>query len=64
MLKMEDITKLTDKEVVAKVSELKRELFNLRMQKGVAGIEKPHRIKEAKKDIARLNTAVTAKGKR
>lgn len=61
-MKMEDITKLSEKDVVAKVSELKRELFELKMQAGVSGLEKPHRVKEIKKDVARLKTSLNAKG--
>ena len=61
-MKMEDITKLNEKEIVAKVGELRRELFNLKMQKGVSGLEKPHRVKEVKRTVARLLTAANAKG--
>jgi len=39
-----------------KVSDIRRELFNIRMQKTTSGVEKPHRLREAKKDIARLLT--------
>ncbi len=61
MLKMEEIKKFDDKMIDSKVFELKRELFEIKMQKAAAGIEKPHRIKEIKKDIARLLTVKNAK---
>ena len=60
-MKMEDINKLDVKVIDAKVSELRKELFEMRMQKASAGVEKPHRKKEIKKDIARLLTAKNAK---
>lgn len=62
MLKMEDIKKLDSKMIDAKVSECRKELFDIKMQKAAAGVEKPHRIKELKKDIARLLTVRNAEG--
>ena len=58
MLKMEEIKSWENKVVLSKISELRKELFAFRMQKTTSGIEKPHRIREAKKDIARLLTAL------
>ena len=58
---MEDVKKLDVKMIDAKVGELRKELFEMRMQKASAGIEKPHRKKEIKRDIARLLTAKNAK---
>lgn len=49
------------KQVDSKITELRKEMFSLRMQKVAAGIEKPHRLKSIKKDIARLMTAKNAK---
>ena len=60
---MKDVEKLDEKGIEAKVSELRGEIFQIRMQKSAAGIEKPHQIKIAKKNIARLLTAKNAKGK-
>jgi large subunit ribosomal protein L29 len=60
-MKMEDIKKLDVKMIDAKVGELRKELFEMRMQKASAGIDKPHRKKEIKRDIARLLTAKNAK---
>ncbi len=57
MLKMSEVKTWDAKQLDTKVNELKRKLFDLRMQKNAAGIEKPHLFKEFKKDIARLETA-------
>lgn len=61
-LKMTDIKNMDEKVIVAKVSEFRRDLFNMRMQRAAAGVEKPHVIKLAKKNIARLLTAKNSKG--
>ncbi|NUP99268.1 MAG: 50S ribosomal protein L29 [Armatimonadetes bacterium] len=45
-----------DDELVRRLSELKEELFRLRMQAAVAGLENPKRIGTVKKHIARLHT--------
>ena len=56
MLKMDEIKKLDEKVIKSKIQELRVDLFNYRMQKTTSGIEKPHLIREAKKNIARLLT--------
>ena len=43
--------------------ELRAELFNLNLQKSIGTLEKPHRIGELRKDIARVETALSAKKK-
>lgn len=62
LLKMSEIRDWDTKTINAKVAELRRELFNTRMQKAAAGLEKPHLIKNMKKNIARLLTVKSAKG--
>ena len=59
MLKMSEITNWDRQLIESKVSELRGDLFNYRMQKSTSGIEKPHRIREAKRDIARLLTVLS-----
>jgi large subunit ribosomal protein L29 len=61
MLKTSDISKLSVKEIDEKVASLKAELFNKKFNKFTTGSDKPHQVKEAKKDIARLLTAKNAK---
>lgn len=64
MLKMNEIAGWENSAIDKKVEELKVELFNIRMQKTTSGIEKPHVIKQIKKDIARLLTAKNAKSEK
>lgn len=62
MLKTSEIYKMDDKAIDGKVKTLKIELFNLKMQQATSGMEKPHRVSDLKKDIARLLTVKTQKG--
>jgi len=57
ILKYEDVKGLDVKTIDSKVTELRTESFNQRMQKVAAGVEKPHNFKVIKKNIARLLTA-------
>ncbi len=50
---------LTAQELKAKSQELRQELFNLRLQKATARLEKPHRITELRKEIARCETRLS-----
>lgn len=58
-MKASEIRKMSNEEILKKIEELKSELFDLRMQKATAALEKPHRIGAAKKDIARMKTILT-----
>jgi|GEM_PF-1600259 large subunit ribosomal protein L29 len=60
-LKQEEIKDMDSKAIDAKVQSIRVELFNIRMQKAATGaVEKPHTLKIAKKNIARLLTQKTA----
>jgi ribosomal protein L29 len=61
MLQTSDISKLSAKELTEKVATLKSELFNKKFNKFTTGSDKPHTVKETKKDIARLLTFKNAK---
>ncbi len=60
-MKASDIRDLSVAELNDKLVELKKELFNLRFQNAINQLENPMRIKAVKKDIARINTVITAK---
>jgi large subunit ribosomal protein L29 len=47
---------LTAQELKAKSLDMRQELFQLRLQKATARLEKPHRIRELRKEIARCQT--------
>ena len=44
------------KEITKKIEEYKEELFNLRLSQATGNLEKPSRIKELRKLVARMKT--------
>ena len=56
MLKVADIRNLTVDEINTKIDSCKKELFTLRVQAKTGKLEKQHRMKELRRDIARLLT--------
>ncbi len=62
-LEWKDIKTWDNQKVDSKVSEIRRQLFDMRMQKVAAGYEKPHHFKVGKKNIARLLTAKSSHAK-
>ena len=57
-MKASEIRDLGLLELKQKVVDLKQELFNLRFQHQVGQLENPQRLKETKRDIARLKTVI------
>jgi large subunit ribosomal protein L29 len=53
---IEDLRAKTDDQLTADLSELKREQFNLRFQAATSQLERPARIKEVRRGIARIKT--------
>jgi len=60
-LKVEDIRRMSDDEMDAEVLKLKKERFNLRFQRATGQLENTARIREARRDIARLKTIARQK---
>ncbi len=56
-----DIRKLSVAEIAENISNLKKELLNLRFQAATAQLSNPMRIREVKKEIARAKTILTEK---
>ena len=57
-MKVNEIRKLSDDEIRAKVKESKTELLNLRIKNATGSLEKPSKLKELKKDVARMLTVL------
>ena len=55
-MKPEELKQYSDEELVAKRNALYKELFNLRTQLITGQLGNPKRVKETKKDIARIYT--------
>ncbi|HHW69303.1 MAG TPA: 50S ribosomal protein L29 [Tenericutes bacterium] len=53
-----DIRELTNDQIIAKIEEYKEELFNLRFSQATGNLEKPSRIRELRKLVARMKTII------
>ena len=59
----EDLRVKTDDQLSVELADLKREQFNLRFQAATNQLERPARIKEVRRDIARIKTLQTERSK-
>jgi large subunit ribosomal protein L29 len=57
-MKAEEIRALSSEEMQRKLTELKHELFNLRFQHEVGQLENPSKMKQTKREIARIRTVL------
>ena len=55
---LKDLRANNPQDLVAKLGELKAELFNLRFQLAAGQLENPMRIREVKKSIAQIKTII------
>lgn len=62
-MKYEDIKSLSLNELKEKVNELREEIFRLRWQKSMKQLENSARIKNVRKDLARVLTLLNEKTK-
>ncbi len=58
MMKINKINEMSSPELEKELGELKTELFKLRFSLATNGLDNPMKIKEVKKDIARINTVL------
>ena len=61
MMKANEIRKMSAAELEAKLVELKKDLFMLRMQHATNQLDNPMRLAAVKKDIARIKTIIREK---
>ena len=57
-MKAKEIRELTADELQNKLAELKKDLFNLRLQLATNQLDNVNKITEVKRDIARVNTVL------
>ena len=55
-MKIKELREMTDAELAQKLTELKKELFNLRFNHTTGQLTNPMQINVCKKDIARVKT--------
>ncbi len=56
MAKIDDLKTATDDQLSGQLGDLKREAFNLRFQAATNQLEKPSRVREVRRTIARIKT--------
>ncbi|MDR1798029.1 MAG: 50S ribosomal protein L29 [Clostridiales Family XIII bacterium] len=60
-MKMEQVREMNDTELREELLKMKNELFNLRFQHVTGQLENPMRMKDVKRDIARIKTVIREK---
>ncbi len=58
-MKMSELKDLTIAELAAKSRDLRQEMFNMRLQQASSQLEKPARIRNLRRDIARIETRMS-----
>ena len=61
MAKQSNLSDLSDRDLLERLSEHKQELFNLRFQNVTGQLDNYARLKQVKRDIARVNTELRAR---
>ena len=56
MARIDDLRSQSDDQLTEQLGQLKREQFNLRFQAATSQLEKPSRVREVRRDIARIKT--------
>ncbi len=60
-MKKKEIKKMTKPQALKDIDKLKKDLFNYRFQKTNGQLTSPSKIRETKKNIARLKTLIEGK---
>ncbi len=58
-MKINKIREMSSPELEKELGELKTELFKLKFSLATNGLDNPMKIKEVKRDIAKINTVLT-----
>ncbi len=57
-MKIEELRKLSNEDLEKKIKESKEELFNLRFQQATGNLEKPSRLRDLRKQVAKMKTII------
>ena len=58
-MKISELKDLTAPELAAKGRDLRQEMFNLRLQQASGQLEKPARLHNLRRDVARIETQIS-----
>ena len=53
---VKELRALSTEDLEAKIKESKKELFHLRLKQSTGSLDKPSKIRELRKNVARMNT--------
>ena len=59
MMKIDKIREMSSPDLEKELGELKTELFKLKFSLATNGLDNPMKIKQVKRDIAKINTVLT-----
>ena len=62
-MKAQDIRQMTDDQLQEELIKLKKEQFNLRFQKATGQLENTARIRDVRRNVARIKTAQTRRAR-
>ena len=62
-MKVKEIRELTTEQIEAKIVEATDEIFSLRLKQATGNLEKPSKIHELRKDVARMKTILAERKK-
>lgn len=63
MIELKELRDMAEAELAEKEHQLKQEVFNLRFQLATGRIENPMKIRQARRDLARVKTIVSEKAR-
>jgi large subunit ribosomal protein L29 len=63
-MKFADIENKSVTELIKQKNELATQLFDLKMKNSLGQVASPHQIRNVRRDIARINTAIVRKAAR
>jgi large subunit ribosomal protein L29 len=58
-MKIVEVRNFTDSELASKKKDARQEYFNLRLQQQTGALEKPSRLNDLRKDVAKLETVIS-----
>lgn len=59
LTKAKDIRNYSAEELTEKIRSLKTEIFTLNQKKHIGQLDRPHRIKQVRREIAQINTIIS-----
>lgn len=62
-MNMRELRARSDDDLRKELLDLNREAFNLRMQKGIGQLSRPSQVNAVRRDIARVKTILSERGR-